>query len=387
MTISELVDTQKLSAQEVAYTGPGTLAGRFLRSFWQPVYEAAKLAPGQSVEIRIMSENWTLYCGASGKFHVVADRCAHRNVKLAIGWVEGDEIRCFYHGWKYNGSGQCVDQPAERRPFCDKIRLRAAPAREYLGLVFAYFGEGEPPEFPRYPEFEDFEGKLLTLTSQHGFNYFNAIDNLLDASHIGFVHSGHVGGYDGRTDAAFLEVQETCWGATSVHTRQTSGKAGQTQFGMPNIFRVRMFPLAPGFPPREVIFWFVPIDDENYQRFFVDAIRMPKDKIDTFMAARRDVVAKQTMRAKDLAEAVVAGRMRRGDVNPETTNIVNFVDDVAQLAQGRIHDRNSEHLGSSDVGMVLVRRLWLRELAALRDGHPLTPWRYDASLPLVQSDE
>ena len=387
MTMAEAQEGKKLTAQDVAYTGPGTLAGRYLRSFWQPVYDASKLAPGQAVEIRVLGQNWTLYRGQGGDSHLVADRCLHRNVKLSVGWVEGDDIRCFYHGWKYDGSGQCNEQPAERHPFCQRMRLRTARVKEYLGLVFAYFGEGEPPELPRYPEFENFEGKLMTLTSQHGFNYFNAIDNLLDASHIGFVHSNHVGGYDGRTDSAFLEVQETLWGATSVHTRRQSGKAGQTQFGMPNIFRVRMFPLAPGFPPREVIFWFVPVDDENYQRFFVEAIRMPAEKIETFLAARREVVAKQTFRPKDLAEAVVGGRMRREDVNPETTNIVNFVDDVAQLAQGRIHDRSTEHLGSSDVGMVLVRRIWLRELAALRDQRPLTLWRYDPSLPLVQSDE
>jgi 5,5'-dehydrodivanillate O-demethylase len=376
-----------LTAADLPFTGPETPIGRYLRTFWHPVYRATELAPGDAVSIRVMSEDWTLYRGESGALHIVQDRCAHRKAKLSVGWVEGEDIRCFYHGWKYGPDGQCVEQPAEPQPFCQKVQLRKAVAHEYLDLVFAYFGEGEPPELPRYPEFENFEGKLTTITSVHGFNYFNAIDNLLDAAHIGFVHSMHVGGFDGKTDSPTLEVEETSWGATSIHTRKTSGKAGQTQFGMPNIFRVRAFPLAPELPPREWIFWLVPIDDESYQRFFVEAMRIPKDKLESFLTTRANVLAKQKYKAKDLAEAVVAGRMRRRDIDPETTNIVNFVDDVAQLSQGRVHDRNGERLGRSDVGVILVRRIWLREATALREGRPLKQWTYDSNLPLIQADE
>src|SRR6185503_9214428 len=223
----------KITVRDLAHTDPGTIAGRYMRSFWQPVYEAKKLAPGRAAPIKVMGEDWTLYRGESGDFHVVAGRCAHRNAQLSVGWVEGEEIRCFYHGWKYAADGACTDQPGEREPFLHRIRLRSAPAQEYLGLVFAYFGEGEPPELPRYPEFDC--AQLLTLSTKHAFNYFNSIDNLLDAVHLGFVHSDHAGGFDGRSDSPVIEPEESCWGASSKHPRP-SGKAGQTQFGMPNIF-------------------------------------------------------------------------------------------------------------------------------------------------------
>jgi 5,5'-dehydrodivanillate O-demethylase len=380
-------DTSSIKVNDLAYTGPATVAGKYLRKFWHPVCQSHKLAAGEAVEIRVMGENWTLFRGDSGNVHAVGDRCAHRTVKLSVGWVEGDAVRCFYHGWKYDGKGRCVEQPSERQPFCERVRLRSAHAQEYLGLIFAYFGPGEPPELPRYPEFENAGAHVQTFNTLHNFNYFNAIDNLLDASHIGFVHSNHAGGFDGRIDKTFLQVEETCWGATSVHTRQSSGKTGQTQFGMPNIFRVRMFPLAPKFPPREVIFWFIPIDDESYQRFFIEVVNMPRDALAPYLAARKEVLKKQTMLARDLAEDVVSGRKRRQSVEQDSTNYVNFVDDVAQLAQGRIHDRTFERLGSSDVGMLLVRKIWLRELAAFREGRELTPWRYDPNLPMIQADE
>src|SRR6476661_5158428 len=76
------------------HTGPGTLAGRYLRSFWQPVSRAVDLAPGRAVPVRMMSEDFTLYRGEGGEPHMVAFRCAHRGTQLSVGWVEGDCIRC-----------------------------------------------------------------------------------------------------------------------------------------------------------------------------------------------------------------------------------------------------------------------------------------------------
>ncbi|HLY64456.1 MAG TPA: Rieske 2Fe-2S domain-containing protein, partial [Chloroflexota bacterium] len=75
-------------------TGPGTLAGRYLRLFWQPVYRSVDLAPGQAVPIAILGERFTLYRGEEGAPHLVAFRCAHRGTQLSTGWVEGDCIRC-----------------------------------------------------------------------------------------------------------------------------------------------------------------------------------------------------------------------------------------------------------------------------------------------------
>src|SRR5207253_760756 len=104
---------------DVAHVGPNTLAGRYLRRFWHPVYLARDLPPGRAKPVRIMGEDFTLYRGEGGTAHAVAFRCAHRGTQLSTGWVEGDEIRCFYHGWKYGPDGQCAEQPAEPEPFCN----------------------------------------------------------------------------------------------------------------------------------------------------------------------------------------------------------------------------------------------------------------------------
>src|SRR5262245_50854752 len=145
-------------------TGPGTLSGRYLRSFWQPVYLAHELLPGHAKPVRTLGEDFTLYRGEDGAPHLVDFRCAHRGTQLSTGWVEGDCIRCFYHGWKYDSSGQCVEQPVEDAGFASKVKIQSYPVREYLGLIFAYLGEGakrgdtgafRPPPLPRYPFLED----------------------------------------------------------------------------------------------------------------------------------------------------------------------------------------------------------------------------------------
>ena len=138
---------------DIASTRPGTPGGKFMRQFWIALDNSANLPAGRAKPIRIMSENYTLYRGHSGKPQVVAQRCPHRGAMMHLGWVEDDDIRCVYHGWKFDCSGRCVEQPAEEAGYNRKVQIPTYPTREHMGLIFAYFGEGDPPPFPPYPEF------------------------------------------------------------------------------------------------------------------------------------------------------------------------------------------------------------------------------------------
>src|SRR6266571_9224741 len=126
-----------VDSTDFAHTGPDTLAGRYMRRFWQPVFVSGELPRGVARPIRILNEEFTLYRGESGSPHVVAHRCAHRGTQLSTGWVEDDCIRCLYHGWRYDGSGQCVEQPGEGgEGFAAKVQIAGLPTREHLGLIF-----------------------------------------------------------------------------------------------------------------------------------------------------------------------------------------------------------------------------------------------------------
>src|SRR5205807_6442561 len=119
--------------------------------FWTAIYRSEDVKTGYAKPIRIMGENYTLYRGQSGHAQVIDYRCPHRGAQMHLGWIEGDTIGCVYHGWKFDCSGQCIEQPAEEAGFARKVRIGAYPTREYLGLVYAYFGDGAAPAFPPYP--------------------------------------------------------------------------------------------------------------------------------------------------------------------------------------------------------------------------------------------
>jgi 5,5'-dehydrodivanillate O-demethylase len=153
-------------------------------------YRAEALLAGQAKPIEIMGERFTLYRGEDGNPYVTEFRCPHRGTQLSAGWVEGDSIRCMYHGWLFNSAGQCLEQPAEAKSFAAKIRIKSFPTREYLGLIFSYFGEGEAPSFPRFSHMEG-DGVLEVLSTEvWPCNFFQRLDNNGDTYHVPFVHRG-----------------------------------------------------------------------------------------------------------------------------------------------------------------------------------------------------
>ena len=365
---------------DLVRSGPGTPAGRYLRSFWQPVYHSIDIRAGEAKPLRIMSESFTLYRGASGALHLVDPFCPHRGVRLSAGHVEGDALRCFYHGWKFEGDGRCVEQPAEDTPFCHRIRITSYPVREYLGLVFAFLGEGEPPAFPLYPEFEHFDGMLEVDSYRRDCNYFQNVDNALDHCHLQFVHSDVAkGALNDVVMARSIRVEESDWGLTLTFTRQ-DGQCFISQFGMPNMIQVAALPVDAEMGWKESLFWWVPIDDDWHMQFGINTVRA------TGEAARRIYEKRQARRREvDLphqrvAEQILAGRLNMRDVDPKRCDLVKLQDNVAQVGQTRIVDRGLEHLGGSDIGVVKVRRLWRRDLQALAEGRPPKAWKKSASI-------
>jgi len=93
-------------------SGSATLGGRYLRAFWQPVFHSADLAAGDVTPLRVMGQDFALYRSAGGNPVLVDARCPHRGAQLSAGWVDGDSLRCFYHGWRFGADGACLEQPA-----------------------------------------------------------------------------------------------------------------------------------------------------------------------------------------------------------------------------------------------------------------------------------
>ncbi len=367
---------------DFVHTGPGTLAGRYLRLFWQPVLRSEDLAPGRAVPVRIMGEDLTLYRGESGATHLVAGRCAHRGTKLSTGWVEDDCVRCLYHGWRYDGSGQCVEQPGEDQGFAAKVRITSYPTQEYLGLIFAYMGEGAPPPMRRFPDFER-EGVLAAGTPEYWpCNYYNRLDNAPDAGHVPWTHRESLTRVGNRNVSNMTRAaEETEYGMLS----RASGPgepAHFLHFHMPNINQNRSAARVEGSLEDAAKLWVdrlffrVPVDDENCVSFVVDLVPLTGEAGEAYRERRRHAEQTQTASLRQIAEDILAGKMHIHDVDQSLSTYKLFwIEDFAvQVGQGPIATRDQEHLGRIDVGVILMRKLWQRELKALAEGLPLKQW-------------
>nr|MDP9114058.1 Rieske 2Fe-2S domain-containing protein [Acidobacteriota bacterium] len=166
-------------------TKPDTLNGKYLRRFWYPVSRVADLQPGRAIVVKLLSEKFTLYRGETGEFHLTEFSCPHRQTQLSVGYVEGDSIRCLYHGWKFGADGKCIERPADGSS--GNIKIRAYPTREYLGLVYVFIGDGSEPHFPPYPGFTS-EGIVETFRQHFPCNYFQSWENDWDIFHAAWTH-------------------------------------------------------------------------------------------------------------------------------------------------------------------------------------------------------
>jgi 5,5'-dehydrodivanillate O-demethylase oxygenase subunit len=352
---------------DFVHTGPGTLAGRYLRRYWQPVHVSDKLPTGKIIPIRILGEDLALYRGESGKAHVITNECPHRLTRLHIGWIEGETIRCRYHGWRFDESGQCVEQPAEPKPFCDSVRkLASYPTHEAHGLIFAYLGEGEPPAFRPLPGLEDGAREGWTVCPSVEMipcNYFQSAENIMDDVHVNFAHQGHLVNTAARKYVPTLtRAQETPFGMTQFQER--GGETDQIHFLMPNqCFLGHQLHSARDNKPFwfKALFWYVPIDDESHLHFLIMVYHTKRRERPEGTPVHEEI------------EAILSGRKSWEDV-ANHPNIVRIQDGVSICGQGKIEDRSRERLGRTDAAVVMLRRLWRRELELLATGQPATPF-------------
>jgi 5,5'-dehydrodivanillate O-demethylase len=373
----------EVTEKDLMKAGPGTLAGRYLRRFWQPVFLSSEIANGQAKPIRVMGEGFTIYRGASGQVHLVGPRCPHRGAQLSAGWVEGDCLRCMYHGWMFDGDGQCVEQPAEVEAFKAKMKIPSYPTQEYLGLVFAFLGEGVPPPLPRYPWFDE-EGVLESDTYLRYSNYFYTLDNHSDEVHVVFTHRNTAFARAGLAQVPTIEAEETDYGLWVV-ARSPNGHARANQLLMPNIIMFKSSPAKgdAGFSDRAA--WRVPVDDDTHLSFGVNLRHLRGDAAKRYREAQAEEQAHmRSLRlepADDVARQILAGRRSLEDPDIlARPDLVNIQDCVAQMGQPKVEEGPFEHLGRSDRGVILFRQMWLRELSALAEGRPLKRWRVPSAL-------
>jgi 5,5'-dehydrodivanillate O-demethylase len=358
----------------LSQSSPNTDMGRLLRLFWQPVATSQSVNAGAARPLRVMGEDLTLYRGESGRAYIVSGRCAHRLTQLHTGWVQGEEIRCIYHGWKYCGTGQCTEAPAEGAASAARVKIAAYPVHEYCDLVFAYMGPGTPPEFdlPRKDAFETPDLIVMARIQVWPCNWFQMIENSLDAVHVSFVHlAGKVGPFGEAVTAAIpkLEYSETDAGIRQTATR-SQNNVRISDWSFPNNNHIVTPGRTKDAPWVHRGVWNVPVDDTHTYKVGIYAIQsqgpeFDRDTLDHFGKYG-------DYNPADHHHELFTEKKWPEDPSLQLTPAQDY---VAMMGQGAIVDRTQERLGKSDAGIILLRKIFWREMDAVRNGGPIKQWR------------
>lgn len=332
--------------------GPGTPMGNLLRRYWQPV-GCSQLVTSKPQRVKVLGEDLVLYRGASGKAVLMQLRCAHRGVALDYGRVEGDSIRCPYHGWLFNGAGRCVAQPAEpdADSYKDEVGLVAYPTEEVSGLVFAYMGPAPAPVLPLYDVLRMNQGFKQIRYYNVSSNWLQDAENILDVAHFSWLHGYVMPNFGGKkVDYSF---EHTDYGMEIRLGVAGSGAMDITPYIFPAQNRFAL-PNGEGGLLQALVYR-VPTDDYSHQNYFVafsPSDQVPQGGDHAVQAIRFDTKIGEYLPLADDWWGIDLGDQDR----------------MALEQQGAIYDRTKEHLVGTDVGIVRMRRMLREQMEAVERG-------------------
>jgi 5,5'-dehydrodivanillate O-demethylase len=336
--------------------GAGTPMGELLRRYWMPIAAVAELDDRPTKPVRLLGEDLVLYKDKAGNYGLVDRHCSHRRADLSYGWVEGCGLRCHYHGWLWDHTGRCLQQPFEETAhpearFKDRVRIKAYPVEAKAGLLWAYLG---PPPAPLVPTWEPFtwqNGFVQIVFSEVPCNWFQCQENSIDPVHFEWLHSNWaraLSGADGQRSPTHLKVGFEEFEYGFIYRRVLEGQSEQDELW--TVGRCCLWPncLFTGGHFE----WRVPIDDSNMLSvgWFFD--RVPNE----MEPYRQDRIPYWVSPIKDpLTDRWI------------TSHVMNQ-DFVAWVGQGTVADRTREHLGESDRGVIMMRRRILEDAERVAKG-------------------
>ena len=347
--------------------GPGTPMGELFRRYWLPVAATVEIEEEPVKQVRILGEDLVLYQDRQGRLGLIGDKCLHRRVSMVYGMPEENGLRCPYHGWLYDQTGQCIEQPAEDMEaadstFRERVKMVGYPVQELGGLIFAYLGPDPVPLLPRWdPLVKGAEKRPAIGYSILPCNYLQIMENSLDQTHVEWLYrrfDNYVLERQGKEDLHYEVRHHEKIGADVfeygiVKRRMWNGGSEQDvewRIGHPILFPHILLNGAQTLQLR------VPIDDEHTMHWWYPARVMPRDR-----------VANQAMPSQ-LYFVPLPGVTDRGRPTWDTLDN-NLGQDMAMwYTQGPIADRSEEKLGTSDIGIILYRKLIEENIQAVERG-------------------
>lgn len=357
-------------------TGPRTPMGGLFRRYWLPALLAEELPENDCppVRVKLLGERMIALRDSSGQYGLIDEFCAHRGVSLWFGKNEDGGLRCAYHGWKYDVTGDCVDVPSEPDDsiFCSKVKLTAYPLVKIGDVLWTYMGP--PDEQPPHPEFEWVHVPADQTYSSKRWqesNWLQALEGGIDSSHVSWLHSGGLkddplfkdakgNQYNLNDKKPYFEVADAA-GGLFIGARRNAEEGHYywriTPWVMPS------FTIVPprGDHPVHGHFW-VPIDDENCWVFSFD-YHPTRSLTDDELQAMKDGYGVHNknvpgtfrpLQNKDNDYMMDRDAQERGESFSGVWGI-SMQDASLQESMGPIVDRTKERLVSTDTGIIKAR--------------------------------
>jgi phenylpropionate dioxygenase-like ring-hydroxylating dioxygenase large terminal subunit len=182
-------------------TSSQTTQNRFVRNTWYVAMFSADLAAGQLLHRTILNAPIIFYRKEDGSVAAITDRCSHRFAPLSMGkLLAGDRIQCIYHGLEFGPNGKCVKNPHGNGAISNAAHLKSYPVVERHSLIWIWMGE-KAADPATIPDYSCLDNRPVLHVTRPGYlkvaaNYELVVDNLLDLSHISYVHVGILGNAD-----------------------------------------------------------------------------------------------------------------------------------------------------------------------------------------------
>jgi len=337
----------------------GTSGGELLRRYWHPVAAAAEFTAQKPIlRVKILGEELVVYRDSKGSYGLVGEHCPHRLASLAYGRVDAEGIRCPYHGWKFDGAGKCLEQPAEPADstFKNRIQHVAYPVQHLGGLIYAYLGPAPVPLLPRWDVLVWEHGRRwIVKESVIDCNWLQPMENSVDPSHLFWLH-GDTAHLAPRVKK-YAEKHEFIRFEYGIGKRRTTlppaagGKSEVDEHPLlfPSVLR-HVAPFDEGRSVRHNLQIRVPVDDHHTQVFRVNFVPSTSE--------RSPADAPVPCRFTPLKTAPREYRM----------DMVSAQDSMAWETQGPLTDRATEHLGVGDEGIIELRKLLKEQIERVQQG-------------------
>ncbi|PZC48267.1 MAG: Phenylpropionate dioxygenase, large terminal subunit [Chloroflexi bacterium] len=370
--------------------------GSLMRQYWLPAVRTDELPEPDCppVRIRLLSENLIAFRTSSGKVGLIGNHCPHRGASLFYGRNEEDGLRCVYHGWKYDITGQCVDMPSEppESTFKSKVKATAYPCEERGGIVWTYMGPRETP--PPLPDLESNMVAANVVTQQIECNWVQAMENNMDTSHGNFLHLGAVDFNNGSALAdAFLKDQTFKYMISQepltflLFDTETGASYAAQRPAEKDTYYYRImnyhFPSYTQSPTNKIetacdYTAEVPIDDTHTMQWIMTSPdpRKPSGGHGRTLPNTTEWLGRFRPEVNSANDMEIDRHVQRYDRTLDGYTGIQGIENQDRgitESQGDIQDRSTEHLGSTDAMVIKVRRLLISAAKALDEEGTVPP--------------